>query len=90
MTIALFGASGKIGRHLVPRLLAQGHDLRVLIHRTPLDGDAARIAQIPGSVTDAAAVDTVVADADIVIQMATTKEDPATFSTWRSRASSTS
>lgn len=79
MTIALFGASGKIGRHLVPRLLAQGHDLRVLIHRTPLDGDAARIAQIPGSVTDAAAVDTVVADADIVIQMATTKEDPATF-----------
>ena len=82
MTIAFFGASGKIGRHILASL-HQNHDcnIRALIHRTPLPDDVTKPGdvQIQGSVTDPAAVNEVVKGADIVVQMATTKEDADTF-----------
>jgi len=76
-TVALFGASGKIGRHVVPLLLERGMNLRALVHRTPLATEAVTV--VHGSVTDPAAVREVVRGADAVVQMATTKEDPDTF-----------
>ena len=76
-TAALFGASGKIGQHVLPWLQDRGLHLRVLVQRTPLE--AANVTVTTGSVTDPAAVREVVRGADAVVQMATTKEDPDTF-----------
>ncbi|MBL9151008.1 MAG: NAD(P)-dependent oxidoreductase [Verrucomicrobiales bacterium] len=80
MKAALFGASGKIGRRALALLKDRGATVRALIHHTPLPEDlAAGVEIVTGSVTDPAAVDATVAGADIVLQMATTKEDPETF-----------
>lgn len=80
MKAALFGASGKIGRRALALLKERGASVRALIHHTPLPDDlAADVEIVTGSVTDPAAVDAMVSGADIVLQMATTKEDPETF-----------
>jgi len=82
MTIAFFGATGKIGRQALA-FLRNSRDckIRALIHRTPLPDDIAgpETTQIKGSITDPSAVEEVIRGADIVVQMATTKEDPDTF-----------
>ena len=36
MKVALFGASGKIGTRALALLRERGHEVRALIHRTPL------------------------------------------------------
>lgn len=80
MKVALFGATGKIGRRALALLRERGHEVRALVHRSPLpDEFADRVEVVHGSVTDAKATDAVVSGADVVLQMATTKEDPATF-----------
>lgn len=76
-TVAFFGASGKLGRHALPILARRGFAVRTLVHRTPVD--AAGVISIAGSITDAEAVQETVRGADIVLQFATTKEDPETF-----------
>lgn len=76
-TIAIFGASGKIGRRAVALLLERGWKVRALVHRTPVEG--AGVESITGDITDAKAVTATVEGADVVVQMATTKEDPETF-----------
>ncbi len=76
-TVAVFGASGKLGRKILPLLEQRGMACRALVHNTALpDGDA---VPIKGNITEAEAVNEVVEGADIVVQMATTKEDPDTF-----------
>jgi len=80
MNIAFFGASGKIGRAALPMLAGRGCHVRALIHHTPLpEKYAETTTEIRGSITDSAAVEETVRGADIVIQMATTKENPETF-----------
>lgn len=74
---AIFGASGKLGRHALAVLARRGFAVRALVHRTPVAGS--NITSIDGSVTDAKAVDETVRDADIVVQLATTKEAADTF-----------
>lgn len=76
-TVAIFGASGKLGRKIVPLLNDRGMSVRALVHRTPIADGA--IECISGSITNSEAVGRVVDGADIVVQMATTKEDPDTF-----------
>jgi len=76
-TVALFGASGKIGSHVLPILRERGMSVRALVHRTPVEGEG--VESISGSITDMAAVREVVSGADAAIQLATTKEDPDTF-----------
>ena len=76
-TAAVFGASGKIGRRVVPLILERGASVRALVHNTPIEMDG--VETISGSITDPEAVREVVAGADVVVQMATTKEDPDTF-----------
>jgi len=76
-TVALFGASGKMGGHIIPLLEERGLRMRALVHRTPIDNKA--VESIQGSVVDPAPVREVVRGADVVVQMATTKEDPQTF-----------
>jgi len=80
MKVALFGASGKIGRRALALLLERGAKVSALVHRSPLPaGAVGGIRVVTGTITDPTAVDETVAGADIVLQMATTKEDPATF-----------
>lgn len=76
-TAAVFGGSGKIGRRVIAALVQRGMAVRALVHRTPVAGDG--VVSVPGSITDSAAVAETIRGADLVLQLATTKEDPATF-----------
>jgi UDP-glucose 4-epimerase len=76
-TIALFGGSGKIGRRAIELLESRGHKVRALVHRSPVPGKD--VSCVQGSVVEAADCEKVVRGAEIVIQMATTKEDKETF-----------
>jgi nucleoside-diphosphate-sugar epimerase len=76
-TVAIFGASGKLGRHALDVLARQGYQVRALVHRSPVTGEG--VTSITGSITDAAAVEETVRGADIVVQLATAKEDADTF-----------
>lgn len=76
-TVAIFGASGKLGRHALDVLALRDCQVRALVHRTPVAGE--KVTSITGSITDAAAVDETVRGADIVVQLATAKEDADTF-----------
>lgn len=80
MNIALFGASGKIGRAALPMLAGRGCHVQALIHRNSLpEAFAGNTTEIRGSITDPGAVEETVKGAEVVIQMATTKEDPDSF-----------
>ncbi|MEY4939949.1 MAG: dTDP-glucose 4,6-dehydratase [Verrucomicrobiota bacterium] len=76
-TAAVFGASGKLGRRVLAMLEQRGYATRALIHRTPAPGR--HVESIAGSIADSDAVDRVVSGAEVVIQLATAKEDSATF-----------
>jgi UDP-glucose 4-epimerase len=76
-TAAVFGASGKLGHQVMGRLLERGFASRVLVHRTSVPGQT--VTSIAGSITDSAAVDEVVYGSEIVIHLATTKEDAGAF-----------
>ncbi len=74
-TVAVFGASGKLGRHALHVLAERRFAVRALVHRTAVPS----VTSVPGSITDAQAVEEVVRGADIVVQLATAKEDADTF-----------
>lgn len=74
-TVAVFGASGKLGRHALGVLARRGCAVRALVHRTPV----ATAVCVPGDIADARAVDEVVRGSDVVVQLATAKEDAKTF-----------
>lgn len=76
-TVAIFGASGKVGRHALGVLARRGFTVRALVHRTPVVGP--RVVSVQGTITDPGAVDETVRGSDIVVHLATTKEEPATF-----------
>lgn len=76
-TAAVFGAGGKLGRRVVERLVARGLTCRVLVHRTSVAG--AGVVSIAGDIANPAVVGEVVRGTDLVVQLATAKEDAATF-----------
>lgn len=76
-TIAMFGAAGKIGRQAVELLGNRGHQVRALVHQSPVPGD--HVTCVKGSVVQASDCAEVVRGSEIVIQLATTKEDADTF-----------
>lgn len=67
MTIAITGASGFIGRVLVPLLTARGHSLRLLVH-TGLPAADAQLVR--GSLLDKESLALLVTGADMVIHLA--------------------
>jgi nucleoside-diphosphate-sugar epimerase len=76
-TVAIFGAGGKLGRRVLALLAERGWPIRALVHRTPVEGPG--ITSIQGSITDPKVVEETVRGADLVVQLATTKEDADTF-----------
>lgn len=68
MKLAILGATGRTGRHLVELALAAGHEVRVLV-RTPdkLRQEHERLARFAGDATDAAAIRAVTAGCDAVL-----------------------
>ena len=74
-TVAIFGASGKLGRNALHVLQRRGCSVHVLVHQTPV----ASHRSVVGDISNADAVEEVVRGADIVVHLATAKEDPTTF-----------
>jgi len=78
-TIAVLGATGVYGRHLVPRLVARGHRVRALVRRP----EAAAIAAACGAelrvadVFDAGSLRAGLAGCDVGINLATTLPGPS-------------
>lgn len=71
--IAVTGAAGFVGRHLVEHLLERKFRVRVLTHRSPLPGDLAThplLETRSGSVNDPAAVEPFLEGVDIVFHLA--------------------
>ena len=75
MRIAVSGATGFVGSHLIDRLVTNGHEPAVLVRRS---ADAAPFSSrdirvVAGDVTDAASVRNVVAGSDVVVNLARAK-----------------
>ncbi|MDL5158811.1 DUF2867 domain-containing protein [Actinomycetospora termitidis] len=79
MRCAVIGSTGYLGTRLVPRLLARGDDVAVLV-RSPdklaLTRWAAEVDVVPGALEDRAAVARLVADADVVVHLAHALDRP--------------
>jgi nucleoside-diphosphate-sugar epimerase len=77
--VAVLGATGVYGRHLVPRLVARGHRVRALVRRP----EAAAIAAACGAelrvadVFDAASLRAGLAGCDVAINLATSLPGPS-------------
>ena len=66
--LGVFGASGRIGRHVVEQAVAKGHDVTALVREAGRLGElASRVRVVEGSIEDPQAVDRAVAGADAVI-----------------------
>ncbi|MDF3074104.1 MAG: epimerase [Alphaproteobacteria bacterium] len=72
MRIAVTGATGFVGQALVPRLLQAGHQVRILARQLPqfAPGAAGPVELVLGDLTQAAALERLVAGADAVLHLA--------------------
>jgi nucleoside-diphosphate-sugar epimerase len=75
--IAVTGASGKIGRHVVPELLKAGFNVRALQHETPVTIQGVEIME--GDLADESFPKRFVKDMDAVIHLANVKENKEKF-----------
>lgn len=69
MRILVTGSTGYIGGRLVPRLIDEGHDVRVIVRRPERLRDVpwgADVEVVEGDLTDAAAVDRAARDVEVV------------------------
>lgn len=68
MKLAIFGGTGKTGKHLVRQALAAGHEVRALVRNpSKMDLTHERLTLIQGDIQDAAAVEKAVAGTDAVL-----------------------
>ena len=82
-TIALFGATGTTGRHVLAQALDAGHSVRALARRPEsIETSHDRLTVIAGDVLDAAAVRETVRGADVVVSVfGQVKGSPPTLQT---------
>jgi len=71
--VLVTGASGKIGRSLIPALIEQGYSVRAVEFQTPVAFDTVEV--VKGSVADRAFIRQTMEDVDAVCHLATSKED---------------
>ncbi len=67
MRVLILGATGSLGRHLLPQALAQGHAVSVLARDASKIGEAAGLRILPGDALRAEDLDGAVAGQDAVI-----------------------
>jgi len=72
LTIAVTGASGFIGRRLIERLCRDGHHVRGLLRRRPIDVDVVKdqLHIIKGSISDPKALAALIDGTDAVVHLA--------------------
>lgn len=75
--IAVTGASGKVGRHLIPELLKAGFRVRALQHETPVT--IAGVEIVRGDLGDDSLPQRFIKDMDAVIHLANVKENKEKF-----------
>jgi UDP-glucose 4-epimerase len=75
--VLVTGASGKIGRKLIPLLLDEGYSVRAVQFHTPVVIEG--VETVSGSVSDSAFVRNCLEDMDAVCHLATCKEDRENF-----------
>jgi UDP-glucose 4-epimerase len=75
--IAVTGASGKIGRHVIPELLRAGYAVRALEHEEPVRMNGVEIMK--GDLSDESLPEKLIKDMDCVIHLANVKENRQTF-----------
>lgn len=82
-TIAVFGGTGRTGRHVIEQALAAGHDVRALARSaSSMTSRDARLTVIEGDVLDAAAVGRVIEGSAAVISVfGQVKGSPPTLQT---------
>lgn len=84
MNVVVFGATGVLGRHVLPRLLERGHTVRAIVRR---DDQAERLhrlgftAQI-GDIVDAESVERAVEGCDAALHLATAIPRPGEVQDW--------
>ncbi|MEQ1633231.1 MAG: NAD(P)-dependent oxidoreductase [Planctomycetota bacterium] len=78
-TIALTGATGLLGASLVPRLLAAGHELRILVRPRPGERRVAKkgITFVEGYLDEVAPIDELVRGVDCIVHAAYAKPEDA-------------
>jgi putative NADH-flavin reductase len=65
-TVAVLGASGRLGRLVVQSLLANGLRVKALVHRHPLELNDSGLVAVPGSVHDLESIRLVLEGSDAV------------------------
>ncbi|MGZ9035427.1 MAG: SDR family oxidoreductase, partial [Rhodospirillales bacterium] len=65
--VAVTGATGFVGRHLVAQLLADGWQVRALVRRPDQELESAGVQTISGSLEDAPSLSELVSGADALI-----------------------
>ena len=76
-TILVTGASGKLGRSLIPALLGAGYSVRATQFKTPVRIPGVKTTK--GSMTDPAFIRRALRGVDAVCHLATCKEDANNF-----------
>ena len=71
--VLVTGASGKVGRNLIPALIGGGFSVRAVQNRTPVEAGGVEV--VTGSVSDWDFVRSAVEGVDAICHLATTKED---------------
>ncbi len=75
MHIALFGATGKLGREIIEQALADGHEVTALVHDSAqLKLEADKLYKVIGRASDGHKVEETVACADAVIYVLSASE----------------
>ena len=85
--ILLTGATGLVGARLLPRLVAAGHDCRILVRRA--QNVPAGVSAVVGDLFDPAALAEAVEDVTTVIHLAAVFRTPDTDLIWKSNLEGT-
>ena len=69
MKVAIFGANGKTGRHVVEQALERGHEVAAFVYKNPLTIEHQCLAQYQGDATDFDDVQAALTDCEAVVSV---------------------